>query len=431
MKTLLNTTKNPSVSDWEQLCSRPSIELNSLRKIVNDLLNKIKREGDKAIKELTLQFDNVSLNEISLSSEEKEGYLESLSPELKEAIDVAAENIRKFHEIQITPTLSIETMPGIQCWQKTTPIEKIGIYIPGGSAPLFSTVLMLGIPASIAGCDNVILCTPPDKNGLIHPAIYYAALKCGITSIFKVGGVQAIGGMAFGSESIPPVYKIFGPGNQYVTMAKQIIQQKGVAIDLPAGPSEVLIYADKDSPSRYIAADLLAQAEHGPDSQVILVTTHEGILSNVEDELENQLEDLPRSAIARKALLHSRAIIFDSLEDSVHFINQYAPEHLILMSKNADEIANKVRNAGSVFIGKYSPESVGDYASGTNHTLPTNGYAKMYSGVNLDAFTKKITYQKLTEEGIQNIGPLVEKMAIAEELVAHQRAVSIRLNDLN
>ncbi len=427
----MNTYKNPSRETWKKLCERPQLDLESLSGIVKSILHKVKHSGDNALKELTLQFDKVNLEKFLVTNGEIEQAEKNLSDSLKKSIQIAASNIQKFHAAQKRDTLNVETMPGVMCWRKATPIEKVGIYIPGGSAPLFSTVLMLGIPATLAGCKEIILCTPPNSEGKINDAILFAAKLVGVTKVFKIGGAQAIGAMAYGTASIPQVYKIFGPGNQFVTKAKQLVSEDGVAIDMPAGPSEVLVMADEAADPSFIAADLLSQAEHGEDSQVILVVNNNVSLDVIKKEIQNQILKLPRKDIAGKALEHSRIISFEEESLAIEFINEYAPEHLIINTKEPDAIADKIVNAGSVFIGSYTPESAGDYASGTNHTLPTNGYAKAYAGVSLDSFVKYITFQKISKEGIKKIGPVVEQMAEAESLLAHKQAVSIRLQQLN
>ena len=419
--------KHPAKADWPQIVKRPVFENASLEKAVRKILEKVKTKGDKAVRKYTKEFDGVKLKKLAVSDKEIKAAENSLSEELKDAIQQARSNIEKFHRSQIEETKVIETMPGISCWRKSTGIEKVGIYIPGGSAPLFSTVLMLAIPAVIAGCKEIVLCTPPSKDSSISPAILYAATLCGVTKIFKAGGVQAIAAMAYGTESIPKVFKIFGPGNQYVTCAKQMIQKDGVAIDMPAGPSEVLVIADETAVPEFVAADLLSQAEHGADSQVIFLTTNETIAEKVQQSIKEQLEELPRKEIAKKALTNSKIILVSSIDEAIEFSNLYAPEHLILSFKDAESLTGKIISAGSVFIGNYSPESVGDYASGTNHTLPTNGYAAMYSGVSVDSFVKKITFQQLTRQGLENIATSVMQMATAEGLDAHKNAVAIRL----
>jgi histidinol dehydrogenase len=396
-----------------------------LEKTVKKILDKVKDKGDKAVRKYTKDFDGVKLKKLAVSKKEIKTAENLLSQELKDAIQQAKSNIEKFHRSQIEETKVVETMPGINCWRKSVGIEKVGIYIPGGSAPLFSTVLMLAIPAVIADCKETILCTPPSKDGSINPAILYAATLCGITKIFKAGGVQAIAAMAYGTETIPKVFKIFGPGNQYVTAAKQLIQKEGVAIDMPAGPSEVLVIADETAIPEFVAADLLSQA----DSQVILLTTSELVVEKVQQSIKEQLNELPRKEIAEKALANSKIVLLNSIDEAVDLSNLYAPEHLILSCSNVEKLIEKIISAGSVFIGNYSPESVGDYASGTNHTLPTNGYAAMYSGVSVDSFVKKVTFQQLTKEGLTNIGNTVMQMAEAEGLGAHKNAVAIRLKE--
>ncbi|MDX1939222.1 MAG: histidinol dehydrogenase [Saprospiraceae bacterium] len=418
---------NPDKSTWRDLLKRPVFETASLEKTVSEILQSIQNEGDTAVKRFTVQFDKVEIENLQVSETEIQEAIQSLDSDLKQAIQIAKANIEKFHSQQIQAIEVVETMPGVRCWRKSVGIEKVGLYIPGGTAPLFSTVLMLGVPAKLAGCKEIILCSPPNKEGKIHPAILYTAHLVGVTKIFKAGGVQAIGAMAYGTESIPQVYKIFGPGNQYVTAAKQLINKSGTAIDMPAGPSEVLVCADASANPAFVAADLLSQAEHGVDSQVVLVTFDNQLVTKVNAEIEIQLADLPRKDIAAKALENSLAIVVKNEAETLDLINEYAPEHLILSLENAETFAENIINAGSIFLGHYTPESVGDYASGTNHTLPTNGFAKAYSGVSLDSFVKKITFQQLTKEGLQNVGPAVEKMAAAEELEAHKMAVSIRL----
>lgn len=421
---------NPSRNTWPQLCERPQLQLEFLESSVKNILARVKKSGDFALKEFTKQYDQVEISTLHVTEEEIQRGSRSLNPALKKAIETAASNIEKFHQAQLREVVVTETMPGVQCWRKGIAIEKVGIYIPGGTAPLFSTVLMLAIPARLAGCTEVILCSPPDKQGNIHPAILVAAQLTGVTKIFKAGGAQAIGALAYGTESIPNVYKIFGPGNQYVTKAKQLVNQDGVAIDMPAGPSEVLVWADETATPSFVAADLLSQAEHGADSQVILVLPNGSLLEKINDELKKQLSALPRKAVAEQALLNSRTIIIESETEALDFINTYAPEHLIVNTKNADALSEKIINAGSVFIGNYTPEAAGDYASGTNHTLPTNGYAKAYAGVSVESFLKYITFQKISESGIKNIGPVVEVMAEAEELQAHKQAIRVRLDSI-
>ena len=420
----------PPKVQWAEITLRPSGQDLSQESIVQSILDSVRKDGDMALKKYTEKFDLVSLQSFGVSLEELDQAEKKLEKKLKEAIQVAKTNIETFHRSQWSEPKVVETMAGVNCWQKTVPIEKVGLYIPGGTAPLFSTVLMLAIPANIAGCREIVLCSPPDKFGSIHPAILYAARLCGVTRIFKAGGAQAIAAMAYGTKEIPAVNKIFGPGNSFVTLAKMKVQREGIAIDLPAGPSEVLVLADDSADPSWVAIDLLSQAEHGFDSQVVLVADSEDFVRQVSREIESQLKELPRKKYASGSLAHSHALVLKDRKDQLDFINEYAPEHLILNHRDADTIANEVINAGSVFIGPYSPESVGDYASGTNHTLPTSAYAKAYSGVNLDAFTKKITFQKLSREGLLVIGPYVEIMAQAEQLTAHQLAVSKRLTKL-
>ena len=425
---MMKVFNEPKRNEWASIIERPSIDAAQLNDNVRNIIDEVIAGGDAAIKKITLQFDRVSINELRVTAEKIAAAENLLTPGLKTAIQLAKVNIEIFHNSQIQKVERIETMPGVWCWRKSVGIEKVGIYIPGGSAPLFSTVLMLGIPAKIAGCKEIILCTPPNEQGEINPAILYAASLVGVTAIYSVGGAQAIAAMAYGTATIPKVHKIFGPGNQYVTAAKQLVQQNGIAIDMPAGPSEVCVWADENAIPSFVAADLLSQAEHGPDSQVILVANNKAIVSAIQLEIDLQLSALPRKDFATKALANSKAIILSNQDQAIDLINAYAPEHLILSVDNALQIADKIINAGSVFIGNYSPESVGDYASGTNHTLPTNGYAKAYSGVSLDSFVKKITFQQLTERGLMNIAPTVIEMAEAEGLQAHSNAVSVRLN---
>jgi histidinol dehydrogenase len=419
--------KYPHINDWQHLIKRPENEKVSLHETIKDVFLGVKNEGDTALKKYTLEFDKVTLTNLHVSKQELMEAETLVSTELKQAIIQAKSNIEKFHLSQIENKKTSEIQPGVECWRESRAIEKVGLYIPGGSAPLFSTVLMLGIPAKIAECKDIVLCTPPNKEGKIHPAILFAAKTIGITDIYKVGGVQAIAAMTLGTETITSVYKIFGPGNQYVTAAKQYAQEFKVSIDLPAGPSEVLVLADSSAHPAYIASDLLSQAEHGPDSQVVFLTTDEEILNQTLDEIHTQLENLPRKEIAKKALDNSLGILLNSLEECFHWSNLYAPEHLILAIDQAKKYTQNIENAGSVFLGNYSCESAGDYASGTNHTLPTHGYARNYSGVSLDSFFKKITFQELTEEGLHRIGNTIELMAEGEELQAHKNAVSIRL----
>jgi histidinol dehydrogenase len=422
--------ENPLEASLPRLLQRPAMDHAALFIVVQGVLDAVKKEGDKAVAAYTQKFDGVTIDDATVSETEINEAAIELSPALKEAIQLAAKNIRCFHEAQVAESVKIETMPGVSCWRKSVGIDKVGLYIPGGSAPLFSTVLMLGIPAVIAGCKEIILCTPPAANGKVHPAILYAAKVIGITRIFKIGGVQAVAAMAYGTETVPQVYKIFGPGNQYVTAAKQLVQQSGVAIDMPAGPSEVCVLADETCNPAFVASDLLSQAEHGPDSQVLLVSTSKKVVAEVEVALAAQLALLPRKDIAQKALDNSTAIVVDDMERAIFIVNTYAAEHLILACNNDEVVSEKITNAGSVFLGNYSPESVGDYASGTNHTLPTSGYARAYSGVSLDSFVKKMTFQKLTPAGLKVIGAAVETMAAAEGLDAHKNAITIRLQSL-
>ena len=421
----------PNKETWEQLTKRPIAEKAMLQELVGNVFTEIKNDGDKAVLKYSKSFDKIDMKTLAVTDVEIKEAGNFLSTELKNAIQVAKENIEKFHTAQVEKSTMIETTTGVFCWRESRAIERVGIYIPGGSAPLFSTVLMLGIPAKLAGCKEIILCSPPDADGKINPAILYTAALVGITSVFCVGGIQAIAAMTFGTETIPSVYKIFGPGNQYVTAAKQFAQNFGVAIDMPAGPSEVLVIADASAEPTFLASDLLSQAEHGADSQVILLATDEQILNNTLLALETQLNVLPRKDISAKALQNSKAILLKDVNDCISFSNSYAPEHLIMAVENAKELSAEITNAGSIFLGNYSCESVGDYASGTNHTLPTNGYARNYSGVSLDSFVKKITMQQVTAEGIKNIGPSVELMADAEGLQAHKNAVTVRLESVN
>ena len=425
----METIKYPNKSIWKDILKRPAIDHAALETIVQSVLLDIKTNGQSAVKKYTLQFDKVDIESVLLTDEEFKAAEKLISDDLKNAIQLAKKNIETFHIAQKENTQIIETMPGVKCWRKSIAIQKVGLYIPGGTAPLFSTILMLGVPAKLAGCSEIILCTPPDSNGKINPAILYTAQLIGITKVFKVGGVQAIGAMAYGTEIIPQVYKIFGPGNQYVTCAKQLINKQGVAIDMPAGPSEVAVLVDETCVPEFVAADLLSQAEHGSDSQVILVSINETVIKNIQVELDKQLSVLPRKELASKALENSKAILMKTNEEAIDLLNNYAPEHLIIACANDEQLAEQVINAGSVFLGNYSCESAGDYASGTNHTLPTNGNAKAYSGVSLDSFVKKITYQKLSKEGIKNIGSSIELMAEAEGLQAHKNAVTVRLKN--
>ena len=422
--------EEPKPIDWDALCVRPTLDNSELTGIVEAILEEVQKNGDRALQKLAEKYDGARLNDIQVCTEEISKAGSFVDSDLKKAIELAKSNIEQFHNSQREDFKPVETAPGVLCWRKNKAIQKVGLYIPGGSAPLFSTVLMLGIPAKIAGCEEVIMCTPPREDGTIDPVILYTAELVGITKIFKIGGAQAVAAMAFGTESVPRVYKIFGPGNQFVTKAKELIQQTGTAIDMPAGPSEVLVVADETCDPAFVAADLLSQAEHGADSQVILVSTSEDIIDTVNQEIDLQLDLLPRKSIAEKALQKSFSIRFDSMKKCLEFSNCYAPEHLIIASEKAENFINDVQNAGSVFVGNFSCESAGDYASGTNHTLPTNGYARNYSGVSLDSFLRKITFQQLSSEGIQNIGPAIERMAEAEQLFAHKNAVTLRLKSL-
>jgi histidinol dehydrogenase len=423
---MMRTIKNPERASWAELCQRPQLELEFLDSAVRNVLTRVRKSGDEALKELTLQFDQVHLTQLSISPSETEEAARLLSPALKEAIQTAAKNIETFHAAQRKPELKIETMPGVVCWRMATPIQRVGIYIPGGTAPLFSTVLMLGIPAHLAGCREIILCSPPDKSGKINPAILFAASLTGIKKIFKVGGAQAIAAMAYGTPTIPAVHKIFGPGNQYVTKAKQLISQEGIAIDMPAGPSEVLVIADESADPAFVAADLLSQAEHGSDSQVVLATTHEEILPRIFREMDDQLKHLPRKELATAALSNSLALTFRDTNTMLDFVNDYAPEHLIINTNDCDDLVENIVNAGSVFLGPYTPEAAGDYASGTNHTLPTNGFARASGGVSLESFMKYITVQKITKAGLNGLGAVVEVMAEAEQLKGHAEAIRVR-----
>lgn len=423
----MNIIQNPSRSQWPELLQRPAIDPLLLEKKVKKILDKVKKGGDKTLRKLTKELDGVKIKTVVVTEEEINSAVQQLPEPLKQAIRTARANIEKFHAAQLQQPEIIETMPGVQCWRRSVAIEKVGLYIPGGTAPLFSTVLMLGIPAKLAGCKEIVLCSPPQKDGKLHPAVLFAAKEVGITTIIKAGGAQAIAAMAYGTDSVPQVYKIFGPGNQYVTCAKQLIQSEGIAIDMPAGPSEVCVLADETADPAFIAADLLSQAEHGPDSQVILVTNSPQLIDAVRTEVEKQTEQLPRKDIAWQALGNSKLILMNTIDEAIDLVNQYAAEHLIICCRNEEEVAGRITNAGSVFLGNYSPESAGDYASGTNHALPTNGYAKNYSGVSTDSYVKKITYQRLTKEGLTNIGQTITEMAIAEGLQAHANAVTIRI----
>jgi histidinol dehydrogenase len=425
-----NIYKFPARNEWKNLLKRPALEQKNLRNLIQDIFDEVKLNRDFALKSFSEKFDGVKVENFLVSKEEIEAASNEVSEDLKNAIKQAKDNIFKFHNSQKQEINKIETQQGISCWRESRAIENVGLYIPGGTAPLFSTILMLAIPAKIAGCKNIVLCTPPQKDGSINPAILFTTKLCGIEKIYKIGGAQAVAGMTYGTETISKVDKIFGPGNQYVTAAKELAVENGVAIDMPAGPSEVLVIADETANPEFCAADLLSQAEHGMDSQVIFIATDEKIFDKTLEEIKLQVEELPRNEIAKKALENSRFILIDSVENALEFSNQYAPEHLILSVENSENYINLIENAGSVFLGNYSPEAAGDYATGTNHTLPTNGFARNYSGVSLDSFVKKITFQNLTQMGLQNIGKSVELMAEAEGLFAHKNAVSLRLKSL-
>ena len=430
LKILMTIIENPNRKNWPILLQRPTQSVDDIEATVNQIFKEVVKNGDLAIAKYTSLFDGVELDSILVTEEEVNNSVKGVSKELQEAIKVAKTNIEKFHRALQTPKIEVETTKGVLCWQEKKAIQKIGLYIPGGTAPLFSTVLMLAVPAQIAGCNEIVLCSPPDKNGSINPAILYTAQLCGISKIIKVGGIQAIAGLTFGTETIPGVYKIFGPGNQFVTVAKQLATKYGVAIDMPAGPSELLVVADDTANPAFVASDLLSQAEHGADSQVILVSTSKNLIKSVSDEVAKQIKDLPRQDIAKKAMANSKLIYVDNNQTALDLINEYAPEHLIICTRDEEFYVNGIVNAGSVFIGNYTPESAGDYASGTNHTLPTNGFSKAYSGINLDSFLKSMTFQKISKEGLQNIGNTIEQMAEAEGLQAHKNAVTIRIMDL-
>ncbi|MAU26979.1 MAG: histidinol dehydrogenase [Muricauda sp.] len=421
---------NPHRAEWPELLKRPTASYEEIEGLALDIFGEVKNSGDTAVRKFGRQFDGIDLQDFGVSEAEIKVAETQVSDDLKQAVEVAKGNIEKFHREQKTQRVEVETMPGVLCWQEKRPIEKVGLYIPGGTAPLFSTILMLAVPAKIAGCKDIVLCTPPNKEGNVHPAILYTAQLCGIEKVFKVGGVQAVAAMALGTETIPKVYKIFGPGNQYVTVAKQVSMRFGTAIDMPAGPSELLVVADDTAKASFVASDLLSQAEHGPDSQVILVSLSKQFIDKVDGEIRLQMAQLPRKEIAEKAMANSRLIFMEDAQKALELVNQYGPEHLIICTANEDFFVENVSNAGSVFIGNYTPESAGDYASGTNHTLPTNGYAKQYSGVNLDSFMKSVTFQKISEAGIKQLGPSIEIMAEAEQLQAHKNAVTLRLKEL-
>jgi histidinol dehydrogenase len=422
---------NPPKESWSEILKRPILDSDAIEDTVNEIFNEVKSKGDSAIIRYTNLFDDVQLNNITIAKNEIMEANRLVSNELKAAIKLSKSNIEKFHKAQISKSIRVETSNGVDCWQEKRPIQKVGLYIPGGTAPLFSTILMLAVPASLAGCSEIILCSPPSKEGKIHPAILFTAHLCGVTKIFKVGGIQAIAGLTFGTQTIPKVYKIFGPGNQFVTTAKQLATKFGVAIDMPAGPSELLIIADDTADPSFVASDLLSQAEHGTDSQVLLVSTSKKLIDLVENEISIQIKELPRKEIAKKAIGNSKLIYVDKDTIALDLINEYGPEHFIICVSDENFYVDGIINAGSVFIGNYTPESAGDYASGTNHTLPTNGYTKQYSGVNLDSFMKSMTFQKISEEGIKNIGNAIELMAEAEGLYAHKNAVSLRLRSLD
>lgn len=427
---MMKVIRYPERAEWTSLLERPHIDMTALYATVNTVLADVRTRGDRAVLDYEEKFDRVRLSSLQVTEAEMEAAEQLIPEELKDALQQAERNIATFHEAQRFQGKKIETAPGVVCWQKAVPIEKVGLYIPGGTAPLFSTVLMLAVPARLAGCREIVLCTPPDREGRVNPAILHAARLAGVHRIFKAGGVQAIGAMAYGTETVPKVYKIFGPGNQYVMAAKQQVSLHEVAIDMPAGPSEVLVVADEKANPVFVAADLLSQAEHGADSQVLLVTTSDRMLERVREEVQVQLEKLPRRELAVRSLEHSKLILVRSMEEAMELANAYAPEHLILEVEDYTSLSEKVVNAGSVFMGAYTPESAGDYASGTNHTLPTSGYARAYSGVNLDSFVRKITFQELSPEGIRNIGPAIEKLASGEQLDAHKNAVTLRLLSL-
>ena len=426
----MNIIKYPAREKWANIVERPHLDVTELNQTVANVLADVKTRGDEAVKGYELKFDHIDLDSLNVTEQEMKEAEAKVSQQLRDAITLAHENIKKFHESQRFQGKKVETQPGVVCWQKSVPIEKVGLYIPGGTAPLFSTVLMLTTPAKIAGCKEIVLCTPPDRQGHVNPAILVAARVAGVSKIFKIGGVQAIGAMAYGTESVPKVYKIFGPGNQYVMAAKQQVSLHDVAIDMPAGPSEVCVIADEMASAEFVAADLLSQAEHGIDSQVILITTSNKLIDDVQQEVDRQLNQLPRIEIAQRSLENSRIILVRDMKEAIELSNVYAPEHLVIQTENYEELAEQVVNAGSVFLGRYACESAGDYASGTNHTLPTHGYATTYSGVNLDSYCRKVTFQHLTEQGVRSIGRAVELMAEAEQLDAHKNAMTVRINSL-
>lgn len=426
----MTTYLYPNREEWAQIVERPTFDNSQLRELVSGLLLQIKEGGDRVLRELEAKFDHCNLTDLAVSAAEFDEARRTIAPDLAAAIDNAYQNIAAFHASQRHEHDKVETQPGVVCWQQDIAIDRVGLYIPGGTAPLFSTVLMLAIPAKIAGCQKIVLCTPPNAEGKVNPAILYAATVAGVTDVYKVGGVQAIGAMAYGTESVPKVYKIFGPGNQFVQMAKQLVSLRDVAIDMPAGPSEVCVVADANADPEYVASDFLSQAEHGADSQAILVTDSKELAERFEVVMDRQLEALKRQELTRKSLEHSKVIVLSSQEEVMELVNEYAPEHLIINTSNYMQLAAQVRNAGSVFLGPYSPESAGDYASGTNHTLPTNGYAKAYNGVNLDSYMRKVTFQELSADGLRKLGPIIEVMAANEQLDAHKNAVTVRLKNL-
>ncbi len=429
-KGIMELFTRPARNDWKPMLTRPRFNSFAMENMVLNILEQVKALGDEAVRKFTNEFDKVYLEDFKVSKSEFDEAEKALSPAVKKSITTAIHNIERFHRNQVVMEKPIETTPGVKCWQKSVPIQRVGLYIPGGTAPLFSTLLMLGLPAKIVGCKEIAVCTPPNSEGNTHPAILFSAKVIGLTDLFKIGGVQAIAAMAYGTESVPAVYKIFGPGNQYVTTAKQMVSREGIAIDMPAGPSELAMIVDETCVPAFVASDLLSQAEHGVDSQVMLITTNEACIKPILAELKKQLEQLPRKNIAQSCLGNSKIILLDNLEDVIDLVNEYAPEHLIIAARDADKIGSKICNAGSVFLGNFSPESAGDYASGTNHTLPTNGYARIYGGVNIDSFIKKITFQQISEYGLFNIGSAVMDMATIEDLEGHKNAVRLRLDSL-
>jgi histidinol dehydrogenase len=429
-KGVMELFTRPARKDWKPILTRPRFNAFAMENMVLNILEQVKTQGDEAIRKYTHEFDKVYLEDFKASKSEFDEAEKSLSPAVKKSIITAIHNIERFHRNQVVLEKPIETTPGVKCWQKSVPIQNVGLYIPGGTAPLFSTLLMLGLPAKIVGCKEIAVCTPPNSDGKTHPAILFSAKIIGLDQIFKIGGVQAIAAMAYGTETVPEVYKIFGPGNQYVTTAKQMVSREGIAIDMPAGPSELAMIVDETCNPAFVASDLLSQAEHGVDSQVLLITTTESVIPAIQAELSKQLDQLPRKNIATNSLTHSKIVLLDSMQEVVDMINEYAPEHLIIAAKDAEKIGSGICNAGSVFLGNFSPESAGDYASGTNHTLPTNGYARIYGGVNIDSFIKKITFQQISEYGLFNIGSAVMEMATIEDLEGHKNAVKLRLDSL-